>query len=141
MQIINLKMMFLIIRFWIYTRRYLWIKSMVMENLSSSFGIKLTNRARLRTSPGILIFMWNMLNLWCWYIINFMFLLLKTYLKKLVGSLRILGMTLLSNNKILMPFYRKIMNRMKMPLNIICNRNISLILIIILCIRWVFWAA
>ena len=78
-----------------------------------------------------------MLKLWCWSTINYISQSLKTYLKRLAVFSRIQGISLNLSKKILMLFYQKITNRMKMLQKITSNHNILLILSIIRCIRWV----
>ena len=78
-----------------------------------------------------------MLKLWYWSTINYISQSLKTYFKRFAVSSMIQGISINLSKKILMLFYRKITNRMKMLQKITSNHNILLILSIIPCIRWV----
>ena len=90
-----------------------------------------------KTKMGTVTFKQSMLKLWCWSTINYISQSLKTYLKRLAVSSRIQGISLNLSKKMLMLFYQKITNRMKMLQKITSNHNILLILSIIRCIRWV----
>lgn len=78
-----------------------------------------------------------MLKLWYWSTINYISQSLKTYFKRFAVSSRIQGISINLSKKILMLFYRKITNRMKMLQKITSNHNILLTFSIIRCIRWV----
>ena len=78
-----------------------------------------------------------MLKLWYRSTINYISQSLRTYFKRFAVSSRIQGISINLSKKILMLFYRKITNRMKMLPKITSNHNILLTFSIIRCIRWV----